>query len=190
MTMSDRIAVINDGQLQQCSPPLVCYNQPANTFVAQFIGSPSMNLFDGQVDGSVLDVGDFRAEFDTTGSGLHDGDTVTLGVRPEDIYLVEDADAVPHPSDPVTVSVDVLEPVGDQTYAYLLVEDDVGADDDATEVLMSLDPDKEISARSTVEVVFSRDDIHLFDGESGEAITHSLVNTTAAGDDPAVEGES
>ena len=190
MTMSDRIAVINNGHLQQCSPPLVCYNRPANTFVAQFIGSPSMNLFDGQVNGTDLDVGDFRAEFDATGSGLRDGDAVTLGVRPEDIYLAEDADSVPHPSDPVAVSVDVLEPVGDQTYAYLLVEDEVGANDDATEVLMSLDPDKEIETDSTVEVVFSRDDIHLFDGATGDAVAHSLVNWTGADDGPAVEGES
>ena len=190
MTMSDRIAVINDGRLQQCSPPLVCYNQPANTFVAQFIGSPSMNMFDGRVDGSTLDVADFRVAFDTTGAGLRDGDAVTLGVRPEDIYLDEDADGVPHPSDPVTVSVDVLEPVGDQTYAYLLVEDAVGVDDDATEVLMSLDPDKDIETDSTVDVVFSRDDIHLFDGETGDAVAHSLVNRTGADDGPAVEGES
>ncbi len=190
MTMSDRIAVINDGELQQCSPPLVCYNRPANTFVAQFIGSPSMNLFDGAVDGDALDVSDFRAEFDTTGTGLRDGDAVTLGVRPEDIYLAEDAGDVPHPSDPITVSVDVLEPVGDQTYAYMLVEDAVGADDEATEVLASLDPDKDVDEDSTVDVVFSRDDVHLFDGTTGDAVTHSLVDRTAAGDDPAVEGES
>lgn len=190
MTMSDRIAVINDGQLQQCSPPLVCYNQPANTFVAQFIGSPSMNQFDGQVDGAALDVDDFRTDFDSTDSSLHDGDAVTLGVRPEDIYLAEDGDSVPHPSDPVTVSVDVLEPVGDQTYAYLLIEDEVGTDDEATEVLMSLDPDKDVEADSTVEVIFSRDDIHLFDGETGDAIAHSLVNRTGAGDDSIIERES
>ncbi|MBV0926020.1 ABC transporter ATP-binding protein [Halomicroarcula limicola] len=190
MTMSDRIAVINDGELQQCSPPLVCYNQPANTFVAQFIGSPSMNLFDGEVDGDELDVGDFRAEFDTVGTGLHDGDAVRVGVRPEDIYLADDADNVPHPSDPVRVSVDVLEPVGDQTYAYMLVEDAVGDSDDPTEVLASLDPDRDIEEQSTVEVVFSRDDVHLFDAATGDAVTHSLVDRTGVGDDSTARGES
>jgi len=49
MTMSDRIAVINSGQLQQIDPPLVCYNEPANLFVAGFIGSPSMNFIEGEV---------------------------------------------------------------------------------------------------------------------------------------------
>ncbi len=44
MTMSDRIAVLNEGRLQQIAPPLVCYNEPANRFVAGFIGSPSMNF--------------------------------------------------------------------------------------------------------------------------------------------------
>ncbi|WP_135305057.1 ABC transporter ATP-binding protein [Haloarcula amylovorans] len=190
MTMSDRIAIINDGELQQCSPPLVCYNQPANTFVAQFIGSPSMNLFDGEVDGDALDVGDFRAVFDTVGTGLHDGDAVRVGVRPEDIYLAEDADSVPHPSDSISVSVDVLEPVGDQTYAYMLVEDAVGDSDDPTEVLASLDPDRVVEEQSTVEVVFSRDDVHLFDAATGDAVTHSLVDRTGAGDDSTVQGES
>ena len=190
MTMSDRIAVIDNGELQQCSPPLVCYNQPANAFVAQFIGSPSMNMFHGQVDGNVLDVTDFRIAFDTMGSGLHGGDDITLGVRPEDIYLAEDGDDIAHPSDPITVSVDVLEPVGDQTYVYLLIEDDVGTGDDATEVLMSVDPDKEIDERETIDVVFSRDDIHVFDEATGEAITHSLVTPTTASDETTIEGES
>lgn len=183
--MSDRIAVIDNGELQQCSPPLVCYNQPANTFVAQFIGSPSMNMFPGQVDGSVLDVTDFQVAFDTAGTGLQSND-ITLGVRPENIYLAEDSD-ITHPSDPVTVSVDVLEPIGDQTYAYLLVEDAGG---DATEALMSIDPDKEIDEGESIDIVFSRDDAHVFDGATGEAITHSLVAPTTAIDDATIEGES
>ncbi|WP_424005355.1 ABC transporter ATP-binding protein (plasmid) [Haloarcula salina] len=185
MTMSDRIAIINDGRLQQCSPPLECYNRPVNTFVAQFIGSPSMNLFDGEVAGDALDVGDFSVAYDTTGTPLADGDRVTLGVRPEDIYLADDADDIAHPSTPVTVSVDVLEPVGDQTYAYLLAE----TDGETTELLMSIDPDKSISEDDTVEVVFSRDDVHVFDG-AGDAVVHSLVDPSAAADDVTVEGEA
>ncbi|TKX51876.1 ABC transporter ATP-binding protein, partial [Halorubrum sp. SS7] len=55
MTMSDRIAVLNKGELQQIAPPLTCYNQPANRFVAGFIGSPSMNFFDATVGDDTLD---------------------------------------------------------------------------------------------------------------------------------------
>lgn len=187
MTMSDRIAVINDGQLQQCSPPLVCYNQPANTFVAQFIGSPSMNMFHGQVNGHNLTTDDFTVSVDMTITETHDGDDILIGVRPEDIYLAEDSNKIAHPSNPVTVSVDVLEPIGHQTYAYLLIEDRT---DSATEVLASIDPDKEINEDDSLEIVFSRDDVHIFDGATNKAITHSLVNSTAAGDDTTFERES
>ncbi|MGB9933714.1 ABC transporter ATP-binding protein [Haloarcula amylolytica] len=186
MTMSDRIAIINDGELQQCSPPLECYNRPVNTFVAQFIGSPSMNLFNGQVAGDEIDVSDFSAEFDTTTTPLQQGDPVTVGIRPEDIYLADDADSIAHPSRPVTVTVDVLEPVGDQTYAYLLSE----TDGETTELLMSADPDKDINEGDSIEVVFSRDDVHVFDGRTGDAITHSLVDAAAVVDKAAVEGEA
>ncbi|RDI69880.1 ABC transporter ATP-binding protein [Halopelagius longus] len=185
MTMSDRIAIINDGELQQCSPPLVCYNQPANTFVAQFIGSPSMNMFDGRVSGNSLDVGEFDVGFDPGTIGLQDGDSVTVGVRPEDIYLAEDAGALAHPSTPVTVNVDVLEPVGDQTYAYLLI----GEGDDAKELLMSAAPDKTLEAGETVDVVFARDNIHVFEGTTGDAVAHSLVGSATSGGETTVGGE-
>lgn len=78
MTMSDRIAVINDGELQQIAPPLDCYNRPANVFVAGFIGSPSMNFFNGAVSNGVITTDAFS--IDISSSHLHEMDTdrVTL----------------------------------------------------------------------------------------------------------------
>lgn len=186
--MSDRIAVINDGELQQCSPPLVCYNEPANTFVGQFIGSPSMNLFDGTISGGALDVESFDVRFEAGRTTLRDHGRVTVGVRPEDIYLADTDANVAHPSESVRVTVDVLEPVGDQTYAYLIVEND--AHEGETELLMSVDPSVDITENDTVDVVFSRDDVHVFDGETGDALVHSLVESMSSGDGATARGES
>src|SRR6056297_86877 len=64
MTMSDRIAIIDGGELQQIAPPLRCYNEPTNEFVAGFIGSPSMNFVEGTVEASGLSTPNFDVDFD------------------------------------------------------------------------------------------------------------------------------
>ena len=89
MTLADRVAVMKDGRIQQLAPPKDIYNDPANLFVAGFIGSPAMNLIEGRVvDGRF-----------TTSNGLPlvavptpDRDHVTLGLRPEDLAIVPPGD--------------------------------------------------------------------------------------------------
>ncbi|RBI64158.1 ABC transporter ATP-binding protein [halophilic archaeon] len=200
MTMSSRIAVINKGELQQFAPPLECYNEPANLFVAGFIGSPSMNLIEGTVDETGLDLADYHIDFDPGQlDGVGVGDSVTLGVRPEDVYLVEDADKVANPSGRIDAQTDVLEPMGDEIFVYLLTGEQEmaggGMDaeaEDAHQLLMSVDPDKELEADADVEVVLDSENVHLFDTGTGEAITHDLqfaatetepTGTEAEGDD-------
>src|SRR6056297_406216 len=102
MTMSDRIAIIDGGELQQIAPPLVCYNEPANLFVAGFIGSPSMNFVEGEVTAAGLSTPNFDVDFDPGQlSGVTEGDHLTLGVRPEDVYLRETSEAVANPTQPI-----------------------------------------------------------------------------------------
>ncbi|AEH39009.1 ABC transporter ATP-binding protein [Halopiger xanaduensis] len=180
MTMSDRIAIINQGKLQQCAPPLTCYNEPANRFVASFIGSPSMNMFDGTVGTDAIEIDHVRLQH---GFGAeYDGTDVTVGVRPEDAYLVSSEDAPANPSASFEAVVDVLEPVGDQTYAYLIPESarsetdsETLMGDEGAQLLVSIDPDNSISEDESVEVVFDREKIHVFDGATGDSIAHSLV---------------
>ncbi|MFB6152551.1 MAG: ABC transporter ATP-binding protein [Haloarculaceae archaeon] len=187
MTMSDRIAVIDAGELQQIAPPLVCYNEPANLFVATFIGSPSMNTLEGKVTetGFTSEYGDIDVEFDPASVGVRPGDTVTLGIRPEDVYPSEFVDEVAHPTEPISATSDVLEPMGDEIFVYLVTEDveDAGSMEegaDLGEILMSVDPDSDITEDQEMSVVFDRTDVHLFD-ENGEAIVHGLVSLEAAG---------
>ena len=183
MTMADRIAIINGGNLQQCAPPLECYDRPANRFVASFIGSPSMNIYDGSVTNDALDLNHFRIDHSLNIGSDHND--VSVGIRPEDVYLVSSDDEPETPSTAFQAVVDVLEPVGDQTYAYLNpAEGQTDADsvmgDDATELLVSIDPDTTISEDETVEIVFDREKVHVFDGPTGDSIAHGIVDRSAA----------
>jgi multiple sugar transport system ATP-binding protein len=113
MTMADKIVVMRDGRIEQIGAPLELYDRPANTFVAQFIGSPSMNLVQGVVSGEEQPVL-------TTEDGLQlpmppsarawIGRSVKLGIRPEHFYL-----------DPqgVAMRVHVVEPTGAETHVLL-----------------------------------------------------------------------
>src|SRR5205085_4507028 len=87
MTMGDRIAVMNDGKLQQLDTPETLHERPANLFVAGFIGSPSMNFFPAKVTGSngqvVADAGFFKAPLSGKAAEAV-GRDVILGIRPED----------------------------------------------------------------------------------------------------------
>lgn len=87
MTLSDRIVVLNKGYIEQIGAPLELYNNPANPFVASFIGSPSMNLVEGQVqkrDGNVYVAFESGVSLKTNrGSKFDEGQPVTIGIRPE-----------------------------------------------------------------------------------------------------------
>ncbi|WP_247004372.1 ABC transporter ATP-binding protein [Halosolutus gelatinilyticus] len=174
MTMSDRVAIINDGELQQIAPPLTCYEEPANVFVAGFIGSPSMNF----IEGAVVDQR-FESETVTVdGVGLDDSSAVTLGVRPEDIYPV-DGRRLPETAGSVRVSVDVIEPIGEKMFVYLVTDPDARANEDLADLerehlLMSVDPDAEIDEDEVLDVTFDQSSVHLFETDTGDALVHGL----------------
>jgi multiple sugar transport system ATP-binding protein len=109
MTMADRIVVMHDGVVEQMGTPLDLYDLPGNTFVAGFIGSPSMNFFKGKVavNGKAAFVGDNGVTFPLTSAPANiDGRPAVLGVRPEHIHI--DPKGVP-------AEVVVVEPTGSET---------------------------------------------------------------------------
>ena len=178
MTMSDRIAVINAGVLQQVAPPLECYNEPANLFVAGFIGSPAMNFIEGTIttdgfEGEYTDV-----SFDPETQDVSVGQDVTLGVRPENVHLAHESEKADEPTHTLDAVVDVIEPMGDKVFAYLLSDREVEASAEGRgkgQLLINLPPDASIEEGESVEIVFDRKHIHLFDTESGDAIRHELA---------------
>ncbi|GAA0681893.1 ABC transporter ATP-binding protein [Natronoarchaeum mannanilyticum] len=186
MTMSDRIAILNNGELQQFAPPLECYNYPANRFVAGFIGSPSMCFIEGDVSAGTFEASEMGLSVDVPGG--QNGD-LTVGVRPEDVYLARD-DAVANPTDPVTLTVDVVQPMGDELTVYLRGNDggagfETDTDDpdeiaQTDQLLMSASPDEDIEAGERVDVVLDRERVHLFDAVTGEAITHGIEQQAEA----------
>src|SRR5262249_13597448 len=100
MTLGDRVVVMREGQVQQVGEPLELYNQPANRFVAGFIGSPAMNFATvsltasngalmAKSSGMELEVPSDQAER----LRRRAGEQVTLGIRPEDLHVASDADA-------------------------------------------------------------------------------------------------
>src|SRR5881275_1214604 len=101
MTLGDRVVVMRDGWVQQVGDPMELYNEPANRFVAGFIGSPAMNFAHVRItgeNGSIYAVGDgIRLKVPphmANRAGNYAGKEVTLGVRPEDLRVANDADPV------------------------------------------------------------------------------------------------
>ncbi|OTF03057.1 ABC transporter ATP-binding protein, partial [Halorubrum sp. SD612] len=122
MTMGDRLAILNDGELQQVGEPTEVYQNPVNEFVAGFIGSPSMNFVDVDVetDGSGATVRNEDAGFEldlsaeyVRGHDLRNG-RYTLGIRPENIVL----DESPTGGENLRSTVEVVEPIGSDNYVH------------------------------------------------------------------------
>jgi multiple sugar transport system ATP-binding protein len=161
MTMSDRIIVLDDGEIQQFGTPLECYHEPANRFVAGFIGSPSMNFFETTLNEAgtptlVHDRFEYELDEGTYADIEGDGDRFTLGIRPEDVETVP-ADA----RNAVPAEVEVTEPLGDVTYVYLEIGDQ--------QYTATLAGDIVLESGRSIHVRFPQDRIHLFDERTGEA---------------------
>ena len=157
MTMADKIVVMQDGHIEQVGSPLELYDRPANTFVAGFIGSPSMNMLPGSVraNGGApgIAIGDLVLPMDGP-AGLADGQPVTVGIRPENLTL---ADA----GLPATVSV--IEPTGAETHVVLRAEGQ-----DLTAVFRDRTT---LRPGETVHLTARPDAILLFDHASGARLS-------------------
>jgi multiple sugar transport system ATP-binding protein len=159
MTMADRIVVMQDGRIEQIGTPLELYDRPANLFVAQFIGSPAMNVIDGRLRRSadaawVEAEGGVRWPLPLSAPGS-DGQAVAYGIRPESLALRSVAGAV-------RAEVIVVEPTGAQTELLARVG--------GTQLVVV------VQGRTTVQpgdaVAFAVDStaVHLFDPTSGAAL--------------------
>jgi multiple sugar transport system ATP-binding protein len=139
MTLGQRVAVMRDGRIQQVDAPQRLYEQPVNTFVAAFIGSPSMNLVEARLDGDSVSFGGHTIPLgrDRRPASTEDG-RVILGIRPE---VFEDAAFAPSGLPQIEVHVDVLEELGSDSHLFFAVDAEQIVIDDA----LSDDPDDETS---------------------------------------------
>jgi multiple sugar transport system ATP-binding protein len=165
MTMSDRIAVMNDGRLQQVGRPLELYHEPTNLFVAQFIGEPSMNFLTGRRENStfVTDRIQYPLPRDI-GDAVGDVTDLILGVRPEDIEIDESAD---NPAHEFEMTATVVEPMGNQNVVHLEFP---GETEGTEDLVATTEGMKQVEAGETVRVSVPPETIHVFDAATGEAL--------------------
>ncbi|MGB8649367.1 MAG: sn-glycerol-3-phosphate ABC transporter ATP-binding protein UgpC [Mycobacteriales bacterium] len=161
MTMGDRVAVLKDGVLQQVDTPRAMYDRPANVFVAGFIGSPAMNLFELPVgaDGTTH-LGHFALPLPREASGALTGDQVSVGVRPEDLRLVGDGEGIP-------ATVELVEELGSDAFLHASVRGS-----DGTQLLVArVDPKAPPGKGEVVSLAPTTDNLHWFDAASGRRVS-------------------
>jgi multiple sugar transport system ATP-binding protein len=163
MTMSDRIAILNKGVLQQVSRPMDAYLNPVNQWVAGFIGSPTMNFFtchaipgSGQTFLVVDDLGGLRIPLAVkrTNRPLKDGHPLILGVRPEHLMVANHTAPLLFRG-----SVYVIEPVGEYTIVEVVIGDKNYSMKTSGEIYSSMGEE--------IQLTFDSEKIYLFDKETG-----------------------
>ena len=170
MTMGTRIVVMKDGFIQQVAAPTVLYEYPCNLFVATFIGSPQMNVFDA----TLLDEnGSTYVQFGQTKIKLPDekgrnpevlayaGKEVILGIRPEHIHDTDEFINA-HPEGATQADVDVVEQLGAITYLYVQCE--------GVSLTASIKPRDNIKPGDHIKLAFDTTRIHLFDKDTEKVI--------------------
>ncbi|MBL7492213.1 sn-glycerol-3-phosphate ABC transporter ATP-binding protein UgpC [Frankia sp. AgB1.9] len=169
MTMGDRVAVMNAGELQQVATPMELYSRPANLFVAGFIGSPQMNLLAATVSGGLVRLGSYDVPVPATTLAKLPKD-VTVGVRPEAFHVVPDGG--------LPVEVVVVEHLGSDSYVHGTVAlggDDSGPEDSRPEdpgrLVVRVSPRSEVARGDHLQVSVEPADIHLFDTATGRRLT-------------------
>ncbi|HET7560043.1 MAG TPA: sn-glycerol-3-phosphate ABC transporter ATP-binding protein UgpC [Limnochordia bacterium] len=173
MTMGDRIVVMKDGLIQQVGAPLDIYDEPANAFVASFIGSPPMNLLDASLirrgDQFVVHTDMFDLPIPAAKAAkmpnlaAHVDKEIIFGIRPEDI---EDGRASkPDPEHTVNLLIDVTEPMGSEMIVYFN-----GGSAAPNGIISRFDPHSEAREAEQYPAVFNMEKCHIFDRESEVAV--------------------
>jgi multiple sugar transport system ATP-binding protein len=168
MTMASRIAVMNQGILQQIDTPQTLYDLPDNLFVAGFIGSPAMNFFDSRLvksDGKLFVEHDaFNVQIPEQRAQVYmpyEGKSVIFGIRPEDIYDPH----FPAPgiiAENVDGAIEVTELMGNEIFVYLKSGDN--------DYVARVDPRTDFKMGDKVQVAFNMGNMHIFDKETEQAI--------------------
>jgi multiple sugar transport system ATP-binding protein len=198
MTMGDRVAVLRDGTLQQLAAPQELYESPANLFIASFIGSPAMNLYEATVSGPadrlVLSLGSQQlalpADLARRGPGLAaaEGRKLVVGIRPEHLTPVDGAEVAREST--LSVRAELVESLGNESLLHFSTDartvrnrsgvftadpgiqhasgDIAGAS--ATEGVARLDPRVRIVVGDHLALAVDVDRLHFFDAETGNTI--------------------
>ena len=178
MTMGDRVAVFNKGQLLQIGPPDELYNCPVNLFVAGFIGSPKINLVDGElagIDGDAVTVRFLDQVVTIRGRhpvpGAAAGDKLKVGIRPHDLSW--DQEAPQRCSVKLPMTIDITEHTGSEMFV-------VGAFAPDITLMARLHRGAQVAVGESISFALDPADLHLFNATSGETIFERTPTPTPA----------
>lgn len=148
MTLADRIVVMQDGYIEQIGTPLELYDNPANEFVATFIGAPSMNLLSGNLDNRFVNVGSHQFP------GPDGNGPVNVGVRPEHLLLSDQG---------LPMTVKVVEPTGSETMVFL--------DFEGQDVVAVFRERHDFDSGQVIHLQPDAKHLHIFNADDGKRIT-------------------
>jgi multiple sugar transport system ATP-binding protein len=164
MTIGDRIAILNDGLLQQIGTPEDVYDNPKNVFVASFIGSPPMNILEGKLRDkngrTVVDTGIFTyelgKEMDAIIKGAKTSD-ITIGIRPEHIIIIKEKQ-----NSTFEARVELVELIGRELFVHLKKEE--------KSLIVITSPAERPNIGENIRFKFDENKIFFFDKKTGEAL--------------------
>ena len=153
MTMADRIVVMHDGIVEQIGTPLELFDRPGNLFVAQFIGSPAMNVFKGTVQNGAVQALGAAWPLPTDAQQVANGTAVHYGIRPGDLSLG---------SSGIAAQVVVIEPTGAETELLLQIGEQ--------QLVLVMHGRTQVQPGDTVYLQFDAAKAHLFDGHTEQRL--------------------
>ena len=154
MTLADRVVVMNQGIVQQVGTPKEIYNNPANTFVAGFMGTPAMNLIDGELKHGVFESGELQIGGLNTALPTGHSGKVTLGCSAEDLTLSDAGN--------LSTKVYSMELLGDSAMVSAIVS--------VSLVAVKTDKDFHANIANPIRIAIDPAVCHVFDRESGERL--------------------
>ncbi len=157
MTLADRISIMRDGMIQQLDTPEVIYAKPCNKYVADFIGSPAMNLFEGHLAGSSFGNDAFKVDVTGYEFGTQDprDGAAWLGIRPEHILTGEAAQGASFRG---TAEIDIVEPMGSDTLVWINFA--------GQSVRVRTEGQSGLKSGDTLTIGFDAARLHLFDAKT------------------------
>lgn len=164
MTMGDRVAVLKDGLLQQVDAPRTMYDRPKNVFVAGFIGSPAMNLIDGQVTETGVQLGSMHIDLPRAVLDAARADAsgrITVGFRPESVDVVSEQESQ------LAIAVTIVEELGSDGFVYGQL---VGSPDGSKEIVVRISAKSSPRRGDVIHVRVRQGEEHTFSSVTGERI--------------------
>ena len=172
MTLADRIVVLKEGRVEQVGSPMELYKNPGNLFVAQFIGSPAMNILPATIEkaGSstvIAHVGRGTASVPIVTPAAATGGTISFGVRPEDLFIARDAKHL------FEGTIDYVEQLGEVQLIYI----DIGRPNEP--LVAKLPGNTPIERGSRIKLDAAPADLHIFDASGSSFAPQSMVGRAA-----------